>query len=95
MWFFGKKKDKQDEVIALDERGRPPVSTIGKTDAQRQLLAQMRVLRDEIGEENLQKLAEKLKLEDIKRQIRHDIDHDEKKRDRLLDELRYSLREEK
>jgi hypothetical protein len=82
MWPFGKgKKNKTDETP----------ENPGKTDAQRALIEQMRGLRAEIGEENLKKMAEKLKLEDLKKKVRHDIENDETKRDRLLDELKFNL----
>mgnify|MGYP006879906222 CR=1 FL=1 len=57
-------------------------------------MAQMRVLRAEIGEENLEKIVNKLKLEDLKKQFRRDIDTDPKKRDRLLDEIRLNMRDD-
>lgn len=55
------------------------------------LMAQMRTLRAEIGEEQLQKMVNKLKLDELKKQMRHDIDTDPKKRDRLLDEIRFHV----
>jgi hypothetical protein len=54
----------------------------------------MRTLRAEIGEEVLQELAKKLKLDDLKNKVRHDIDNDPRKRDRLLDELRMHVRDD-
>lgn len=89
MWPFGKSKKSKKNNNADD--GKPDIDSLGKTEAQRALLRNMRAARSEIGEENLQKMAEKLKLEDLKKQVRSDIDTDEKKRDRLLDELRYTL----
>lgn len=83
MWPFGKDKKKKSKNAKPDNPG--------KTDAQRALIEQMRGLREEIGEENLQRMAEKLRLEDLKNKVRKDIDTDEKKRDRLLDELRFTL----
>ncbi|HEY8964383.1 MAG TPA: hypothetical protein VIN59_07990 [Alphaproteobacteria bacterium] len=62
-----------------------------KTEA---LMAQMRVLRAEIGEENLQALVKKLKLDELKKQVRHDIEHDPVKRQRLLDEIRWHVHDD-
>lgn len=94
MWFFGKDKDKKKSGKA-ETASAAPAANPGRTEAQRKLLEQMRGLRAEIGEENLQKLANKLRLEDLKKQVRADIDGDEKKRNRLLDEIRFTMQEEK
>ena len=62
------------------------------SDAKQQLMAQMREKRAEIGEEELAKMANALNMEALKKQIKHDIDHDEDKRNRLLDEIRGELK---
>lgn len=62
------------------------------SDAKQKLLAQMREKRAEIGVEELQKITSKLKLEQLKKQVRHDVMHDEAKRNRLLDEIRGEIR---
>lgn len=97
MWPFGKKKKskKKPNKALAPNMGEADLGSLAKTDAQRKLLEQMRGLRAEIGEENLQKLAQKLKLEDLKNKVRHDIENDEDKRNRLLDEIRYSLHKDK
>jgi len=92
MWPFGKSKKKK---AAEAEAALPDLDTLCSTDAQRMLLEQMRGLRAEIGEDTLQKMAAKLQMENLKKQVREDIDGDEKKRDRLLDELRYNMQEDK
>ena len=98
MWPFTKNKDKDSaKNLALLPTSSPKqagTEDLGKTDAQRALLTQMRGLRAEIGEETLQKLAKKLQFEDLKNKIRHDIENDEDKRNRLLDEIRGELRGE-
>lgn len=95
MWFFGKDKDKKKSAKDADKpSAAAPAANPGRTEAQRKLLEQMRGLRAEIGEENLQKLANKLRLEDLKKQVRADIDGDEKKRNRLLDEIRFTMQQE-
>ncbi len=91
MWFFGgKDKDKKDKKADAKkaEPAKPLTSKEAKTQA---VLAQMRGLRAEIGEENLQEIVRKLKLDDLKKQIRSDIDNDPHKRERLLDEIRYQV----
>jgi hypothetical protein len=69
------------------------VANSNLSDAKQKLLAQMREKRAEIGEEELQKITSKLKLEEMKKQMRHDIENDEAKRNRLLDEIRGELRD--
>jgi hypothetical protein len=94
MWFFGKDKDKKKDApakAAASVPAKPLTSKEAKTQA---LMAQMRTLRAEIGEENLEKIVNKLKLDALKKQIRDDIDNDPKKRDRLLDELRFHVRDD-
>ena len=81
-WFKKKKNSVGENDVASN-----------LSDAKRQLLAQMREKRAEIGEEELQKITSKLKLEEMKKQVRHDIEHDEAKRNRLLDEIRGELRD--
>ena len=89
MWFFGKDKDKgKKDAAKADAPARPMTSKEAKT---KELMAQMRALRAEIGEETLQELVKKLKLDELKKQIRSDIDNDPKKRDRLLDEIRFHV----
>lgn len=93
MWFFGKDKKKDGKAAdAKSEAASGPLtSKQAKTQA---LMAQMRVLRAEIGEENLQELVKKLKLEELKKQVRHDIDNDPAKRQRLLDEIRWHVHDD-
>ncbi|USO08362.1 MAG: hypothetical protein H6866_03890 [Rhodospirillales bacterium] len=98
MWFFGKDKDKSKKGKTPGDAGKVPsvpgAPMTSKQEKTQALMAQMRSLRAEIGEENLQELVKKLKLEDLKKQVRHDIDHDPRKRDRLIDEIRLSVRED-
>jgi hypothetical protein len=83
-WF--KKKEKSTDSSSN-------VANSNLSDAKQKLLAQMREKRAEIGEEELQKITSKLKLEEMKKQMRHDIENDEAKRNRLLDEIRGELRD--
>lgn len=86
MWFFG--KDKKDKKGATQAPAKP--ITIKDQKAQ-ELLAIMRSARAEIGEENLQEIVKKLKLDELKKQIKHDIDTNPHKLERLLDAIRYEV----
>lgn len=96
MWFFGKDKDKGKETAKTDA-AKPVAPNVAanpnmtKAEKAAHLMAQMRGLRADIGEEELAKIVSKLKLDDLKKQIRHDIDNDPKKRERLLDEIRFHV----
>lgn len=93
MWFFG-NKDKKKGAKPADTKA---VSTEGMTSKQikaQALLAQMRVVRAEIGEENLQAIVRKLKLDELKKQVRDDIDNNPEKRQRLLDEIRWHVHDD-
>ena len=87
MWPFSKKKKKQALTESVD------VSHL--SEAKRKLMMQMREKRAEIGEEELRKMADALKMDALKKQVRHDIETDERKRNRLLDEIRMELRDRK
>ena len=92
MWFFGKKdkdsKDKGKKDVAAPAAAKVATSKDQKAAA---LLAQMRTLRAEIGEENLQEIVKKLKLDELKKKVRSDIENDPRARDRLLDEIRFQV----
>lgn len=95
MWIFGKNKDKNKKPAASEAAAkpaqltaRPQTSKEIKTQA---LLLQMRGLRAEIGEENLQEIVKKLQLDNLKKKVREDIDNNPQKRDRILDEIRFHL----
>ncbi len=94
MWFFGKDKNKKDKGEALKAPAVPPAMPMTSKQAKTQaLMEQMRSVRAEIGEENLKKLADKLRLDELKNKVRHDIENDPKKRDRLMDELRLHMQD--
>lgn len=90
MWFFGKdKKDKKGAASAPASTPAKP-QTLKDQKAQ-ELLAIMRSARAEIGEENLQEIVRKLKLDELKKQVKHDIDNNPHKLERLLDAIRYEV----
>jgi hypothetical protein len=85
-WF--KKKSKEQDISPDNA-----VDTSHLSPAKQALIEQMREKRAEIGEEELQKMAKAIQMENLEKQIKHDIDHDENKRNRLLDEIRSTLKE--
>lgn len=87
MWPFSKKK--KNLPVAEEQADISHLSA-----PKQQLLAQMRQLRAEIGEEELQKMAAKLQHEALKKQIRRDIETDDQKRQRLIDEIRFGLKDD-
>lgn len=91
MWFFGgkdkDKKGKKDEA----KKAVPAKPMTAKEAKTQQVLAQMRELRAEIGEEQLQEIVRKIKLDDLKKQIKDDIDNNPHRRERLLDEIRFQV----
>lgn len=92
MWIFGKKDKKVPAKSVSVAANIPALSS--KEEKVQALLAQMRVLRAEIGEENLQALANKLRLDAMKQQMRDDIDTNPAKRAKLLDELRWQAQDD-
>ncbi|NBX66961.1 MAG: hypothetical protein EBQ96_08200 [Proteobacteria bacterium] len=91
MWFFGgKDKDKKNKKNEA-KKAEPTKPMTTKEAKTQQVLAQMRELRAEIGEEQLQEIVRKIKLDDLKKQIKSDIDNNPYKRERLLDEIRFQV----
>jgi hypothetical protein len=84
MWFFKKDKEVKNQVTGTKAQ------TLKDQKAQ-ELLAIMRTARAEIGEENLQNIVKKIKLDDLKKKVQNDIVSDERKRDKLLDAIRYEM----
>lgn len=90
MWPFSKKK-KNSDTPALTAQ----VDISHLSDAKQKLMMQMREKRAEIGEEELQKIAARLQHEALKKQIRRDIETDDQKRQRLIDEIRFGIDNDK
>lgn len=86
--FFKKKNNKKQEEVSSTD-----ISHL--SDAKQQLFAQLKAKRAELGEEEIQKMASALKASKLKNQIKSDIDNDEQKRNRLLDEIRFGLESDK
>lgn len=90
MWPFSKKKKNSGTPAST---GQVDISHL--SDAKQKLMMQMREKRAEIGEEELQKIAARLQHEALKKQICRDIETDEQKRQRLIDEIRFGLDNDK
>ena len=88
-WLKRYKDKKKQE--GEDAQGTADLSHL--SPAKQALFIQMREKRAEIGEEEIAKMAKALEMEKLKKQIKHDIDHDEDKRNRLLDEIRGGLKD--
>lgn len=87
-WF---KKNKKNQDTETPDAGAVDISHL--SPAKQALMQQMREKRAEIGDEELQKMAKAIEMDKLKKKIKHDIDHDEDKRNRLLDEIRFNLKD--
>lgn len=83
--MFGFFKKKQPKPTAK------PELTVPELSVKEQALAQMRKTREDLGDETIQRWAAKIRFDDLKAQIQKDIEGDEDKRDRILDELRWGM----
>ena len=90
MFGFFKNKSKNKNQDANGE-----VSVSHLSDAKQQLFAQLKAKRAELGEEEIQKMANAVKMSKLKNQVKSDIENDEQKRNRLLDEIRFNMQDEK
>lgn len=88
-WFKKNKKNQSPDDASTNE----PVDISQLSPAKQALMQQMREKRAEIGDEELQKMAKAIEMENLKKKIKHDIDNDEDKRNRLLDEIRFGLKD--
>lgn len=84
-WLFGKKK----EAATTAQKPQQPLT--GKAAAQAALLEQMKRTKSELGEETIQKMAMELRAADLKKAIQKKIDTDANARDRILDEIRFQM----
>ena len=89
MFGLFKKKDKQKQEKV------PSTDISHLSDAKQQLFAQLKEKRAELGEEEIQKMANALKMSKLKNQVKSDIDNDEQKRNRLLDEIRFGMKSDR
>ncbi len=91
MFGFFKNKKKENEK----PDGEVAVDVSHLSDAKQQLFAQLKAKRTELGEEEIQKMANAVKMSKMKKQMQHDIENDADKRNRLLDEIRFGLQHDK
>lgn len=90
--LFGGKKDKERNKKTI-QGGVPDVSHL--SDVKQQLFAQLKEKRQELGPETIAKMQQMAKMDKLKNQIKNDIDNDEAKRNRLLDEIRFGMKEDR
>ena len=86
--IFKKKKEKDSADISEEA-----VDVSHLSDAKQQLFAQLKAKREELGPEEIAKMQKAVKLDAIKKQMKSDIESDENKRNRLLDEIRFSMKD--
>lgn len=82
--FFSKNKSSDTQDDAID------VSHL--SDAKQKLFEQLKAKRNELGPDEIEKMQRAVKADALKKQIKSDIENDENKRNRLLDEIRYGLK---
>ena len=85
--FFKSKKDK--ESVQSAPNTMPDIS--GMSDAKQQLFMQLKAKRAELGPEEIAKMQNAVKMQALQNKIKNDIDNDDDKRARLLDEIRFHL----
>jgi len=93
--MFGWFKDKhttQDKSPTSAEGKDVDVSHL--SDAKQQLFAQLKAKREELGEETIAKMQKAVEMDKLKKQIKSDIENDEDKRNRLLDEIRFGMKKD-
>ena len=89
MFGLFKKKDENKATDAIEQS----VDVSHLSDAKQQLFAQLKAKREELGPEEIAKMQRAVKLDAMKKQMKSDIDNDEAKRNRLLDEIRFSIKD--
>jgi len=87
--WLSKNKDKKDKGQSVD------VNVSHLSDAKQQLFEQLRAKRDELGEDTIAKMQKAAQMQKMKNKIKFDIENDEDKRNRLLDEIRFGLKNDK
>lgn len=87
--LFGKKDKKVDSATPDD------VDVSHLSDAKQQLFEQLKSKRTELGEEEIAKIQKTLEMDKMKKQIKSDIENDEDKRNRLLDEIRFGMNQDR
>jgi len=87
--LFGKKDKKTSDKLAQTDS----VDVSHMSDAKQQLFAQLKAKRQELGPEEIAKMQRAVKMDAIKKQMKSDIDNDPAKRDRLIEELRLTMKD--
>lgn len=89
--FFSKNKPNKSVDDAAAE-GAVDISHL--SDAKQKLFAQLRAKREELGPEEIAKMERAVKLDALKKQVKSDIENDDDKRGRLLDEIRFEMKKD-
>lgn len=91
MFEFFYKKNKKSEPVTRGNNDYVDVSHL--SDVKKQLFAQLKAKRQELGAEEIAKMQKALELDAIKKKMKSDIENDMNKRNRLLDEIRFNLKD--
>lgn len=86
--FFNK-----DKKAKAEKPSGTSVDVSHLSDAKQQLFAQLKAKREELGPEEIAKMQKAVKMDALKKQIKSDIENDEVKRGRLLDEIRFGMKD--
>lgn len=89
--MFGIFKGKKDKGDKVDTPASPDVKTM--SDAKQQLFAQLQAKRAELGPEEIAKMQKAVEMQALQQKIKKGIDNDPKARDRLLDEIRWQMKD--
>lgn len=89
--FKKDKKSKPAEDVKPEQSSGPDVS--GMSDAKQQLFAQLKAKREELGPEEIAKMQKAVEMQALQKKVKHDIVNDEKKRERLIDEIRFHIQD--
>ena len=87
--LFGKSK-KKDKQVDVEESG-PDVSNM--SDAKQKLFKQLRDMRHDMGPEEIAKMQKAMKMQALQKKVKDDIMNDETKRERLLDDIRFHMKD--
>ena len=90
-WLKPKGNKSEAGNIKPASSSAPDVS--GMSDAKRQLFAQLKAKREELGPEEIAKMQKAVEMQALQKKIKNDIDSDDTKRQRLLDEIRFQMKD--
>ena len=65
------------------------------SDAKQQLFAQLKAKREELGQEEIAKMQKALEMQAMRKKVKHAINNDDISRQRLLDDIRFHMQQDK